>query len=386
MTLEPGQRVAILGAGCAGVSVAHRLLDRFPGIELHVFDSNTTPRHDRTWCFWRFPDMPEESAITHRWDRVRIRTEQTDRVIDCGSTPYCHVPSDRFITRGLERIEARCSLHAGVAVNELSERVDGVEIAFGPSDEAGADTRTFDFAFDGRPPQRVACRNSLVQHFVGHELEFADDVFDPSVATLMDFTVDQSAGLHFMYVLPFSASRALVESTYMTPSYTGADDYDANIAEYCRVRLGSTPTECVRTEHGVLPMAAGHVPCRSTARVWQIGTRAGVGRASTGYAFDAIQRDSINICNALADGRPRPRPPRTRLLTVLDRLLISLLHARQSLGPSVFASLFERAPSDAIIRFLSDRPKPSDIARVIAAVPASPMLAHLLRSPRSVLP
>ena len=33
----------------------------------------------------------------------------------------------------------------------------------------------------------------------------------------MDFDVSQEQGLHFMYVLPFSANEALVESTYFSP-------------------------------------------------------------------------------------------------------------------------------------------------------------------------
>lgn len=382
MTAGAGKRVAILGAGCAGISLAHRLLEQLPGIELHILEPREQPQHDRTWCFWQFDDLPPEPSVTHRWHRMRIRTSSSDQAVDCGSTPYCHVPSSRFISRGLELVGSRCRVHLGTSAAEVIQQSDCIRIEC----SSGAVPDEFDHVFDGRPPPRSNVRNALYQHFVGQELEFAHDVLDPGCATLMDFDVDQSAGLHFLYVLPFTPRRALVESTFMTPEIGAAIDYNANIASYCRSRFGSSPVRCLREEQGVLPMAAGHVPCMSSQRVWQIGTRGGIGRASTGYAFDAIQRDSINVCDAFAAGRSRPRPPRSRLLTVLDRLLISLLHSRQELGPGIFEALFERAPAESIIRFLSDRPRPADILRVVSAVPAGPMIGHLLRSPRAVLP
>jgi hypothetical protein len=77
-------------------------------------------------------------------------------------------------------------------------------------------------AFDSRPAEtRGGARGvdevALLQNFVGWEVDAGRPVFDEGVVEMMDFAVSQARGLHFMYVLPFSPRRALVEATYITP-------------------------------------------------------------------------------------------------------------------------------------------------------------------------
>ena len=44
----------------------------------------------------------------------------------------------------------------------------------------------------------------MLQHFQGYVVETKEDVFDDATAILMDFRCDQSRGIHFIYLLPFS--------------------------------------------------------------------------------------------------------------------------------------------------------------------------------------
>ena len=62
--------------------------------------------------------------------------------------------------------------------------------------------------FDSRPPR--ASKNAMLQHFLGQEVEVDKPVFDSSTAILMDFRVDQSEGMHFIYLLPYSPTQAFV--------------------------------------------------------------------------------------------------------------------------------------------------------------------------------
>ncbi|NDA64318.1 MAG: lycopene cyclase, partial [Chitinophagia bacterium] len=51
----------------------------------------------------------------------------------------------------------------------------------------------------------------LLQHFKGWMIETSEDCFDPDKATFMDFRVSQQSGTTFVYVLPVTNRRALVE-------------------------------------------------------------------------------------------------------------------------------------------------------------------------------
>jgi hypothetical protein len=60
---------------------------------------------------------------------------------------------------------------------------------------------------------RPAGEVELVQRFLGWEVEVDSPVFDPSILTLMDFRPGDEGAVCFMYVLPFSPTRALLEHT-----------------------------------------------------------------------------------------------------------------------------------------------------------------------------
>jgi len=383
MTPPVREPVAILGGGCAGLSLATALADA--GAPVTVLEPRTRYADDRTWSFWDFGDSPWATHARHRWPRFLVRGAGTEALVECARTPYACLRAATFYERTLDRLTARpnAALEQGRTVESIEEHPDHVAIAV-RTEGGETETRSFAFAFDARPPERpvgTAREPVLIQHFAGREIVFDRPVLDPDCATLMDFDVDQRDGLHFMYVLPFAEDRALFESTFLTPPRGPTPDYTAHIDAYCDRRFPGARREVVACEHGALPMTAAPLGPEPTPRVWPVGTRAGVGRASTGYAFDAIQRDTARVVRARAAGAARPAPPRPRLLRTLDRMLLSLLGDRPALGPALLAGLFARAPADSILRFLCDRPRAADALRVAWAMPKAPMLAHALARP-----
>jgi len=379
-------RAAIIGAGCAGVSLGVRLLEAFPRLELDVYEARDRIDRDRTWCSWRFSAPAFPDAVTASWDRWIVAAPGRRLLVESPEHPYDHVPSDAFYDLLLPRLKesGRCRLYFGEPIDALDARQDDSVIVRTNRRDA-----SYDFVFDARPPRSVAPgeggAGSLEQHFLGQEIETESDAFDPTTPTLMDFDVDQSEGLHFFYVLPFSPRRALLEATYMTPPGARRPDYEERIRDYARERFGAEAYRVVRSERGVIPMSARRPAPPSTPRVWAIGMRGGATRPSTGYTFDAIQRDSDRIVAALRAGRGRPAPPRPPLAPALDRVLLSLLERRPEVGPRVFAALFRAAPTPALIRFLNDRPRGADTLRVAWAMPKTPIVGHLLRHPRAAL-
>lgn len=379
-------RIAVIGAGCGGLRTALAVRRRLPRTTLVVFDPRTTFPRDRTWCRWSFGPDETDEIVDRRWTCWRVRSPGRDVVAGDAAHPYCHVASDRFHAWAFDRLDdARTERRLGATVDAVAERADDVEVRW---HEAGGTPRAeaFDLVLDGRPPVRAPGPGGLVQHFVGLELAFDRDVLDPEVVTLMDFDVPQSDGLHFVYVLPYDARRGLVESTFMTPATAAAPDHEAHVRAWVDRHAGGADATVLRREAGRLPMTTERLGPASSARRWTIGGGAGIPRASTGYAFDAIGRDAVRVADALARGRPRPAPPRSALLEQLDRCFVSLLAARPELGPRVFTDLFGRVETPALLRFLGDRATLADVFAVVRAVPAMPMLRHLAASPGLLRP
>ena len=72
--------------------------------------------------------------------------------------------------------------------------------------------------------------------------------------TLMDFRVDQSNGMHFIYLIPFSETEALVESTLFTPEKLDDSFYRDTIKRYVEKIYNVSKFEIIEEESGVIPM------------------------------------------------------------------------------------------------------------------------------------
>jgi lycopene beta-cyclase len=105
------------------------------------------------------------------------------------------------------------------------------------------------------PGLRRLRRDTLLQHFYGWEVETDKDVFDPTTVTLMDFSAAVTNGVHFFYVLPFSARSALIETTHFSLDLSTQEQYEAELGHYLRHRYGLSHWHTSRIEQGVLPMA-----------------------------------------------------------------------------------------------------------------------------------
>ena len=88
----------------------------------------------------------------------------------------------------------------------------------------------------------------MLQHFLGQEIEVERPVFDDSTAILMDFRVDQTHGMHFIYLLPFSPTRALVESTLFSTKILEDEFYIDSINQYLSSHYGVSPKEIIHQE------------------------------------------------------------------------------------------------------------------------------------------
>lgn len=377
----------IAGAGCAGLSLAVHLTSQArrrgrPCPRIVLVEPRGAYRRDRTWCYWRFVEHPFQAAVTRRWTRWRVREGAREVVRGSQRHPYEHVPADGFYDLALQTLREfpEVELRLGCEVRSIIDRGDEVEVTTSAGPVRAA------LAFDARPappPVGGADEVDLLQHFLGWEVTAPRAAFDPDTPTLMDFAVSQERGIHFMYVLPYSPTRALVETTYFSPATLPDAVYEADLREYLRARHGQTDVAIEWVERGAIPMTTRPAALRQSPRVVNIGVRGGLAKGSTGYAFQAIQGASAALARELLD-RPGEPPsvaaPRPAPAVAMDRVLLSHLQRSPGRAPQLMVDLFERLPPDLLCRFLSDQARPLDYPRVMLATPLLEMTGAVVRS------
>jgi len=356
--------VAIAGAGLSGLSLAVALLDAgLPdGARILLMDPRETlSGADRTWCFFDLVPHAFESAIAYRWNQWRVRNSDTEVLRSAPGITYCCIPGERFYERALDRLAAageRVQLLRGVTVEQLQDRGTHVEV------HTTAGVLRTRLAMDSRPPTLNRATGDdkdvhLLQHFRGRVVRSAEPVFEVDTATLMDFDVSQAEGIHFIYVLPFDAHTALVESTFFTERLLPDAVYEDAIETWLTTRRPDAVFHTVSREAGVIPMTTAPFDAWPSPRVVRIGTAGGHAKPSTGYAFLAVQRFvrefAPRVVTALRNGEsaepPAARSPRT---VALDAIFLSYLRSRPERAPGTFFRLFERVPPAVLTRFLSD--------------------------------
>ena len=356
--------VIIAGAGLSGLSLAVALLDA--GLPdnariLLVDPRETLSGADRTWCFFDLVPHAFESAVTHRWPRWRVRNGGAEAVRSAPGITYCCIPGERFYERALERLAAageRVQLVLGATVKHLEDRGAHVDV------HTSAGVLRARLAMDSRPPSLKRATDAdkdvhLLQHFRGRVVQSKAPVFEVDTATLMDFDVSQTYGIHFIYVLPFDAYTALVESTFFTGQLLPDAVYEEAIETWLAQRRPHVEFQTISDEAGVIPMTTAPFDAWPSPRIVRIGTAGGHAKPSSGYAFLSVQRFvrefAPRVVAALRAGGyaepPAARSPRT---TALDAIFLSYLRSHPERAPGTFYRLFERVPPAVLARFLSD--------------------------------
>ncbi len=370
--------ILVVGGGLAGLSAVSALIDQDLDEEVHIFEPRSRSQYvrDRTWCMWDVGENPLTELATHRWHDWIVRDDSRVVHAHSGDHPYVRLPADLVYERLLSRAEAapNVHLHFGAAADRIDPEDTGVQVTTPHGEFSGR------VALDSRPRPGRPSRNSLLQSFVGWEVRTRDPVFDPAVVTLMDFRLCKAGAIEFFYVLPLTEHRALVESTVFAPNVVGRAYHEQRIKSYVQRTLNTSLVEIEYSEQGVIPMGFDHQPGPARSGVVEIGLRGGVAKPSTGYAFQRIQADSKRLAHQVvhrtARASARGSSPRSRLL---DRIFLSFLRHQPHLAPNAFLDLFDRVPTDDLIKFLTETGSVAVDLRVVQALPPTPFLREVLR-------
>lgn len=371
----------ILGAGLSGLSVARALLRQRPGAPIALIDRRTDWPRDRTWCFWDTPGLPDAALATERWHAWRTIGHAAVAEQHSRRHPYLHLPADRFYEASFDALRRapNVEIHAGTSV---------LGVRHGPGRRLAVSTSAGELPADavvdalgGKGPWlagRAAGAVELRQRFLGLEVETERPVFDPSVATLMDLRVPgPPGGVRFMYVLPFSPTRALLEDTSIGGPPIPAADRRGAIDAYLTDRLQAGARRVLRSERGSLPMSTYAFPSAHGPRFLTAGQAAGAARPSSGYAFARTQRHATALARCLLEGSAVPSALGPRPRRALDAQFLRALARAPQLGEAWFLALAGGVPGDVFARFMSDAGSIADEARVVRALTTVPFLATL---------
>lgn len=367
----------ILGGGCAGLSLAMRLSaqgTRCP--KVLILERREHYVNDRTWCFWDTDHTFLKALTQKRWTTIAIKTAQFVTIVDVQHTPYQMLPAEVFYKEALDTISKN---------DKITLQYNAV-VATMPTQEnarwqltVGNEQYSAQSIVDTRPQKMPQTGDAVLwQSFYGHEIVCEHDVFDQDLATLMDFDQSDPSLICFCYVLPRSATRALIEITVFAPNPMRADELNDKLNAAIDRYSQQLPYKIIRSEQGILPMGNCPEPVKANQSYVYAGLFSGAARPSTGFAFQRIQRWA-ELCarSIMHTQQPIAHQADPMLQSAMDGLFLQVLRAQPQLAPMIFFKLFYNCDRAKIVRFLSDQAQLSDYLAIVFALPAWPFLKQL---------
>jgi lycopene beta-cyclase len=369
----------IAGAGAAGLSLLHRILKdpKLQTKKILVLDQTQKVLNDRTWCFWEKKAGLFEEVVHHQWGTLEFLTADFERKFKLKEYRYKMIQGIDFYNHVLTFANS---------FENVTFKYENIQNINSDKEQTFVETEDnkyySEFVFNSTSLFNpiINKENSLLQHFVGWTIKTNKPTFDPEVGTLMDFRLDQKNGTTFMYVLPTSKTEALVEYTLFSKEILEQGNYKLALEDYIKNHLKINSYEILHTEFGVIPMSLAKFERNKNREesIINIGTAGGFTKASSGYTFQFIQKNTQQIVDRLRKGQSPnlPKTMREKVYEWYDRTLIEVIISESMTGKEIFAILFKKLPMDLILKFLGNESTFIDDLKIMKTLP----IKHFLKA------
>lgn len=359
----------ILGAGASGLMLAYRMAQDafFDDKSILIIDKQKDKGNDRTWCFWEDGEGEWDNLLTKTWPNVFFGSDTYSKDIAISPYRYKMIQSDNFYKSLWETINLKSNFSfVEDAVDSFTELKKGVQVITKKGNYFC--TKLFNSlpnpeAYDAQKKYPV-----LQQHFVGWFVKTNEDAFDDSKATFMDFTVPQNGNTRFMYVLPIDKKTALFEYTLFSKKLLQHVDYENSIKDYLNNK-NIYNFEVVEKEKGSIPMTVFKFSKLNSKHLLNIGTAGGWTKASTGYTFKMTTKKTKALVAFLKQENDLSKFYKKSKFWFYDLIFLDVLANHNEEGSALFSSMFKKADTKTIFKFLDEESNLIEDLKIILSVP-----------------
>jgi lycopene beta-cyclase len=375
--------IIIMGAGCSGTSLAHHLENLGFSGKIELYDGRTSFNREQRWCSWGEIPPSLEHLAKHSWENCLVSNGNYLKKCSSQKVTYKQIYAPDFFNFFHSKWSEESSgikLFLGQKISKVKQKNNFVEV----QTDGGMVRAKYVFDARNKGNQNVLELNDgknvyLHQTFLGWKVKFPRAVFDPETFTLMDFSVPQTNGLSFIYVLPYTETEALIESTSFSEETLDWHFHLSNVENYLSKVFG-TDYEIINEESGKLPMTTAPLPTKLDENIFGIGIAGGHIRPSSGYAFHRIQRHNQKIAEAIIAGKPIPEEVAPSKFKFFDSVFLEAIKSKPETAHRFFMKLFSSVEIGSLTRFLLDESNFSDDLKVVLALPKLQFLKAFLNS------
>lgn len=367
------------GTGLAALMTVYEMVvsEQFKDKTILLLDTDAKKTNDRTWCFWEEGKGDWDKIVSDTWEAAFFANRSFKRKMALRPYQYKMIKGINFYNKVFKRLSVEKNIEfQNQQVIGFNESVEAVVVQ--TTAENFSCTKLFNSIYNADFLNNQDKYPVLQQHFIGWFVKTGTAVFDPQVATFMDFSVEQRGNTRFMYVLPFSATEALIEYTLFSKNLLPKEEYEAEIKKYIG-NLGIVNFEILEKEQGSIPMTSFPFWKNNGANILHIGSAGGWTKASTGYTFKNTTKKAKMLVSFLATESDFRKFYKKDKFWFYDLLLLDILDKKNQLGSRIFSAMFRKGSPALIFKFLDEETSLFEDIQVILKCPKRLFLSALFQ-------
>ncbi len=368
----------IIGCGVAGLHLAYEISKKTSLLKktIAILDSKTPSKKNHILSFWEPNKGHWDSIVFKKWNNTKFKNQKDSLKINLNSFKYKSLKFQDFYSFCEKRLSIQDNITFIEEWVEDLEEEEGRVVIKGNSKEYTA-TYVFDSRLSSNFIQNKHKYPLVTQSFRGWEIKVNTPVFDASSFTMMDYRYQFKDSTSFMYILPISKTKALIEYTFFAPFLISKSEFEKQLKGYMSAFFPGVFYEVINKEAGEIPMSSFDFNKESTKRIKKIGTAGGWVKASTGYSFKFAEKNAKIIANQLEKELVPIGYKSPKRFVFYDRLFIKLLQYQNKQGPVVFLEMYKKVPITVLLRFLDEETTFIEELKLILKLPYIPFIKAL---------
>jgi len=340
----------ICGAGASGLLLSNAFISDkfFNDKKILIIERENKNVNDKTFGFWNDKESVLDEMVFKEWEFAEYKDSSYYNIFLLNPYKYKMIKSNQFYSHiGNKILKASNFKYLNSNINEIDEKNNIVKTDSGEFSSSIIFSSIYNEVTFKKYPL-------LKQHFIGWTIETKSESFDDNKITFMDFSVDQKDEIRFMYVLPFSKNKALVEYTLFSKDIINDNEYEKEIKSYLK-KNNITGYSVTDKENGMIPMTCYPFFENNTDTYFQIGTAGGWSKPSTGYTIKNSVKKIDIIVDSLKQNKPLSKIRFKNRFWYYDLLFLDVLIASKGKGSQVFSDLFKNNDPIKIFKFLDEK-------------------------------
>ena len=364
----------ICGGGASGLLLSNALLSdkHFNDKKILIIEKDSKTDNDKTFGFWNDKESVLDNIVFKEWEYAEFRDSNSHNSFLLSPYKYKMIKSNEFYLYIGDKISKASNFtYLNTTVNEIDQVNNKVKTNDGEFSSSIIFSSIYNEVSFKKYPL-------LKQHFIGWTIETKNENFDDNKITFMDFSVDQKDEIRFMYILPFSKNKALIEYTLFSSDIISDDEYEKEIKTYLK-KKNILNYSIVEKEKGMIPMTCYPFFENNTDTYFQIGTAGGWSKPSTGYTIkNSIEKIEI-IINSLKQNKPLSKIRFKNRFWYYDLLFLDVLIASKGKGSQVFSDLFKNNDPIKIFKFLDEKTSVMEELSIFLSVDIKTFVRSLIK-------